>query len=302
MKNKLTVVVPVYNGERTLEALLQSLFSSGRSHFELVAVNDGSTDRTQEILDRYGVKTVPLEKNSGIAHARNLGIGEAQTPYVAFVDADCVVQEEWCRRILEEFERLREKHPGTAAMSGKVLPYEEHSVDLVAAYVEHWEYQNGNRPEERCKLSTSHCICDAEILRKIGKFDETLTVDEDRELGLRMQTLGHKVFYNPNLAVRHHHARKTLLEIFRHQFFWGEKTGLVNEWRYRKIRKLWFLSWIKHPVPYLLLMPALCLFLTLRIIRQLWLHDKRVLGLSPYILAAKLCYRIGVLKWILKNP
>jgi glycosyltransferase involved in cell wall biosynthesis len=300
MEKELTIIVPVYNGVLTMYDLLKSLFDCDHIDFDIIIVDDGSTDETCGIISKYNVRSIKLDKNYGISHARNIGIELAQTEYVAFVDADCIVQKNWLDIILFEFKKLREKDKNIAAMSGRVLPFRENFIDYIAAYVEHWEYQGGHI-EERVKLSTSNCICDKKAIFSVGKFDESLVVDEDRELALKMISNGYKVFYNPNVFVKHHHNRTSLGKIFAHQFWWGEKTGLINEWRYRNIRKLWFLRVIKNPIVYFMIIPFLCLILTARITKRIFKENKTLLWAVPFIFIAKVFYRLGVLKWILKN-
>lgn len=298
MLKKLTVVVPIHNGEKTVEALLSSLRSATSLGTQVIFVDDGSTDDTARILKRYPVKVIRLPQNYGIAYARNRGIEHVKTPYTAFVDADCVVEENWCEKAIETFEHLKRSSPLTAAISGRVLPASRSFTDLLAAHVEHWEYQGGNEIEERQKLSTSNCICDTAILLKVGKFDESLEVDEDRELGLRMVLKGYKIFYSPCFSVEHRHSRSSVKKILAHQYYWGETTGLLNEWKYRNLRGLWFLGWIAKPEIYLLIIPLLAFVLVLRIIRKTIRHDLRVLGLTPFLYLAKLCYRFGVYRWM----
>lgn len=300
MEKELTIIVPVYNGARTIGDLLKSLFVCDHIDFDIIIVDDGSTDGTGGIISEYNVRPIKLDKNYGISYARNRGIESAQTEYVAFVDADCVVQKNWPDTMLFEFKNIREKDKRIAAMSGRVLPFRENFIDYIAAYVEHWEYQGG-RIEDRIKLSASNCICDRKAISTIGKFDESLVVDEDRELALKAISSGYKVFYNPNVFVKHYHDRTSLGKIFSHQFWWGEKTGLINEWRYRDIRKLWLLRFVKNPIAYFMIILPLCLVLTARIAKRIFKEKRVLLWAIPLIFIAKVFYRLGVLKWILKN-
>jgi glycosyltransferase involved in cell wall biosynthesis len=300
MTKKLTVVIPVYNAEKTIRETLESLLK-GAEGLRILVVNDGSTDGTRRVLAEYPVEVIDLDRNRGIAHARNRGLERVRTPYVAFTDSDCAVEEGWAGKIVREFERLREKDPAAAAMSGRVLPYRDRFADRFAAYVEHWEYQGGTEIEPRLKLTTANLIADTAALLKAGKFDETLTVDEDRELGLRLAEKGYGVYYNPAVSIYHHHFRTNLPRILAHQFYWGEKTGLINEWRYRKIRRLWFLPWIGNAAVYALLLPVLSVVLTARVAWKLYPHDRRVFRAIPGLLAAKFSYRLGVLKWLILN-
>lgn len=90
---KLSVIVPVYNVERWLPACLDSLLVKDLPDYEVIAVDDGSTDSSPEILSRYQARWPDLLRivttpNGGLGHARNCGIAHARGEYLAFVDSD----------------------------------------------------------------------------------------------------------------------------------------------------------------------------------------------------------------------
>ena len=85
----ISVIIPVYNGEKTLEHTLKTLFAQTYQDVEIIVVNDGSTDSTENILNKWSSKIrIINKKNGGVSSARNLGITEAKGEYIAFVDCD----------------------------------------------------------------------------------------------------------------------------------------------------------------------------------------------------------------------
>lgn len=300
MQKKISVVIPVYNGAKTISALLDSLLRTEAEMVDIIVVDDGSTDGTMVCLEKYPIKIIRLPGNRGGTYSRNRGLEAVTTRYVAFIDADCVAPDGWASRALNEFDTLRQSDNRIVAMSGRVLPYTNSFYDRLTAYIEHWEYQNGEL-EERLKLSTSVCICDRAVLMAVGGFDERLVVDEDRELALRLYTLGYKTIYDPAVFILHNHGRSSFAAVLKHQFFWGINTGLINEWRYGKIRKLWFLKYIRHALIYFLIIPWLAAAITWRIVRRIFPLDRRVLVMIPWIFAIKVAYRCGVLAWMIKH-
>lgn len=93
---KVSVVVASYNGERTLELCLRSLKSLNYPDYEVILVDDGSTDRTSHIVRDYPfVRYIRHEKNQGLSVARNTGIAAATGQVVAFTDSDCRADEDW---------------------------------------------------------------------------------------------------------------------------------------------------------------------------------------------------------------
>ena len=81
MNQKISVIIPVYNLEKYLSGCLDSVLCQTYKNFEVIAVNDGSTDASREILDRYAqqdARVVPVHiKNGGVSNARNIGLDNA---------------------------------------------------------------------------------------------------------------------------------------------------------------------------------------------------------------------------------
>ena len=93
---KVSVVVASYNGERTLKACLQSLGQLQYPDYEVILVDDGSTDSTRQIAVLHPeVRYFRHEKNLGLSVARNTGIAAASGEIIAFTDADCRADEDW---------------------------------------------------------------------------------------------------------------------------------------------------------------------------------------------------------------
>ncbi|MCR5090273.1 MAG: glycosyltransferase [Oscillospiraceae bacterium] len=84
---KLSVIIPAYNAEETLEKCLDSVLAQTMRDLEVIVVNDGSTDNTEEILKRYPVRSLTVE-NGGQGRARNLGMEMAEGEFLGFVDSD----------------------------------------------------------------------------------------------------------------------------------------------------------------------------------------------------------------------
>lgn len=96
MKAKVSVILPVYNGEKYLPAALDSLVNQSYTNLEIIAVDDGSTDSSGDIIRRYAQadpRVVLLSQdNQGVSAARNLGLDRAKGDYLAFLDADDFIE------------------------------------------------------------------------------------------------------------------------------------------------------------------------------------------------------------------
>ena len=102
----ISVIVPAYNAEKTIKGCLEALLNQDyNGNYEIIMVDDGSTDSTADIILSY--KTVRLIKqpNAGPAAARNKGASEAKGEIILFTDSDCVPERDWIRMMTEPFEQ-----------------------------------------------------------------------------------------------------------------------------------------------------------------------------------------------------
>lgn len=100
-KPKISVIVPVYNAESTLQECLDSLLKQTFDSYEIIAVNDGSTDNSGEILKQYSKQDrrviVLSQDNAGVSAARNKGLDIAKGEWITFCDSDDFVDEDWLK-------------------------------------------------------------------------------------------------------------------------------------------------------------------------------------------------------------
>lgn len=105
-----SVIIPVYNGAKFVEKAIKSVFSQTHKNWELIVVDDGSTDNTKDVLIKYetweNVRIIHQE-NGGVSVARNNGVFESKGEYIAFLDADDV----WHENHLRVMADLIEKYP-----------------------------------------------------------------------------------------------------------------------------------------------------------------------------------------------
>lgn len=130
--------MPVFNAEKTLDACLRSIFRQTLQEFELVAVNDNSTDRTIEVLQSYDDPRVRILDNSqkGIVSALNLGLEYCQSDLVARMDADDVM---YATRLEKQHDVMHED-PVITLCASKARKFPEEKIK--AGYVEYMRWQN----------------------------------------------------------------------------------------------------------------------------------------------------------------
>ena len=92
---KVSVIVPTYNRAERLEGTLRSIVSQTYQDFELIVVDDGSTDNTSKVIESFpSAQYLPLKKNSGVSKARNIGLACAKGEFICFLDSDDLWNEE----------------------------------------------------------------------------------------------------------------------------------------------------------------------------------------------------------------
>lgn len=102
---KISIVVPIYNCENTIDRCIESLINQTYTNIEIILINDGSTDSSEEKCIKYTNNdsriTLISKANEGVSKARNIGIKKANSEYIMFVDSDDYVQVDMCERLLE---------------------------------------------------------------------------------------------------------------------------------------------------------------------------------------------------------
>ena len=113
MNKELSIIVPMYNAERTIEKCIQSILGQTYLNFELLLVNDGSKDRTLQICETYAKKDnrirILWQENKGLIAARKLGVDEATTSVIGFVDSDDWIEEDMYAELMKIYMRSVQK-------------------------------------------------------------------------------------------------------------------------------------------------------------------------------------------------
>ena len=99
----LSVVIPAYNEEKRIGHCLKSVFNQTVKPYEVIVVDNNSTDRTVEIAREMGAKVV-VQPLQGATYARNMGFDEAKGEVIARTDADTIVPNDWIEKYKEHFE------------------------------------------------------------------------------------------------------------------------------------------------------------------------------------------------------
>ncbi len=184
-----SVVMPAYNSAAYIEEALDSVFAQTFRDFEVVVVNDASTDGTSAILERYRrqgrIRVVRHQRNRGLAAARNSGIRAARGTYVSFLDSDDI----WRPEKLEFHMSILRKDPEIVLLSNDGMVFRDGDRVQFPPLPE----QPRLRPVSwmrllmgSCPLSASSAIVRRDALEEVGLFDDSLRAAEDRDLWMRL--------------------------------------------------------------------------------------------------------------------
>ena len=101
MIDDISIYIPVFNGEKTIIDCLKSIFKQTLKPKKILIINDNSTDNTKKILEKYldKIEIINNEKNQGVSYSRNLAVNYLKTKYIASIDADVVLSENWLQQV-----------------------------------------------------------------------------------------------------------------------------------------------------------------------------------------------------------
>jgi len=197
----ISIIIPVYNSERTIGRLLESIFRSSFKEFEIIIVDGESTDSTLEIVKEFQVRIISL-KNVGPGKARNLGVKNAKYDQVMFFDSDVVVFEDTIEKAVETMKRT-----GADVVNGLYSAElaNEGLFPLYKCLMDRHLHTQGDLDhypafEARC------CLANKSIFLETGGYNERLSFEvatENEEFGFRLSQK-FKIILDPNLVVKHH--------------------------------------------------------------------------------------------------
>jgi len=210
--SKVSVIMPTYNRAWIIERAIKTVLEQSYKDFELIIVNDGSTDNTGPVLEQFNderISIIKLETNGGLSHARNTGLKKATGEFVAYLDSDNVWYKDFLKVSVESFDDQTK------------MVYSGQNMFLVGGTKEEpivLARKTRNLDYNLTKLTRENyidvnCVVHRKtILEDIGYFDETLKVLEDWDLFVQTaikypfgikhidQVLGEYYYYMPETA------------------------------------------------------------------------------------------------------
>lgn len=215
----ISLIIPFYNSEKTIKRCLDALLKQSypKNGYEIIAVDDGSTDDTAGIVS--GFKKVRLIKqiHRGPAVARNLGVKNSKGQIILFTDADCIPDKNWIKNMVEPF-----KDKKVIGVSGTYKTFNKSSlIARFAGYEIEERHKKLKKQEHIDFIGTFSAAFRKNIFLKSKGFDESFPTSsgEDPELSFRLEKFG-KMVFQPNAFVYHFHPG-TLVKFLRQKFWRG---------------------------------------------------------------------------------
>lgn len=197
----ITIIVPVYNAEKTLNRCIESILSQTFQDWELLLIDDGSTDISAEICDEYAAKDQRIrifhKKNGGVSSARNLGLDYAKGEWVVFVDADDFIKELYLTHLLEHSQKQVDLVISYAEIhNGNDIKKELYPSKLVdntnfeSIFIEndmHWHTSPWSKLYKRCIIEKHHL-----------RFCEGMHIGEDAVFLYSYMLYSNKIYISPD--------------------------------------------------------------------------------------------------------
>ncbi len=229
MNNTLvSVIIPAKNSQFTIKKCLDSLLNSGYKAYELIVINDGSTDDTENILSGYNNIKVLKTEGVGPSQARNIGISQAKGEFIAFTDADCIVENNWLEELLKSFidDKVAgvggsQKSPEDDTAFGKRVQEFFSIFGFAAEYV-----KSGVKIRATNHNPTCNSMYRKAVLIEAGGFLESLWPGEDVELDYRIKKKGYCIIFNP-AAVVYHYRSADINKFSAMMFRYGKSQGFL---------------------------------------------------------------------------
>jgi hypothetical protein len=220
---RVSVVVCSYNGAATLDQCLQSLSMLEYPDYEVIVIDDGSTDATREILARFPQVRAIHQTNHGLSAARNAGLAAATGTIVAYTDSDCFADPHWLTYLVYQLQ-----HSDAAAVGGPNLTPEDGKLAACVAACPGQPTHVLERDQVAEHIPGCNMAFWRAALEAVNGFDSQYRkAGDDVDICWRLQQAGYWITFAPGAFVWHH-RRQGPLAYLRQQAGYGEAEALLR--------------------------------------------------------------------------
>lgn len=215
MQPQVSFIIPCYNEREYVTGCIASIAGqlADPESFEVIVVDNGSRDDTREVAASLGARVL-LNERRGAAASRNLGAGAARGELLAFVDADCLLDQQWLPTLSAHLASR-----GIAAAAAPAVPVEAGMTWVEKAWAEAFVCMARRSPagvNSVSNLASSNLLIVKSYFHEVGGFDEALLSCEDYDLSQRLLKHG-RLLLDENITVAHLRESKTLAELFQRE-------------------------------------------------------------------------------------
>ena len=268
---KISIIVPVYNSEKSLQKCLQSIHIQKYKEFEVVIINDGSTDNSLNIIEEFTAKDGRFKSfskpNTGVSSSRNFGLSKSRGDYVTFIDSDDTIESNY---LLSYIDKIN-KNKSDLICQGYISIYYNYKTITKLENIDYHKQQITDAIYDlelkECLSSVWNKIFKKSIIDKNNlKFDENISLGEDKLFSIRfiyftkiVSTLNYSLYnynrmYENTLSKKHHEYNKLKYFIEKEYFYFKEiltkypskKMDMAVNARYVSFNKF-ILFWMYKP-------------------------------------------------------
>ncbi|MBF0479547.1 MAG: glycosyltransferase [Candidatus Omnitrophica bacterium] len=220
-----SIIVPAYNSSQTIAPCLEAIIRQSYPCFEIIVVDDGSTDQTAEIIRTFPNVHYARQENAGPASARNHGARIARGEFFIFTDSDCVPQDHWVELLMKNF---LASDIGVVAGSYGIANPESRLARCVWKEIL-FRHQH-LMPDYPRAFGSYNFAIRRKTFEDAGGFDESYrrASGEDNDLSYKVSKAGYKIYFSREALVDHYHPTKFfkyLNEQYRHGFWRAKLYG-----------------------------------------------------------------------------
>lgn len=200
MERQISVIIPNYNMAATIGRCLEAAFASDYGNFEIVVVDDHSTDGSVKIINEFPCKLIRLQNRSGTSKARNTGAKNSNGEILFFIDADCLLQKDTLSIVNRTLAAAC--HDVVVGGTYTTVPFDKSFFSFFQSiYVNYSETRITTDPDY---IAAHAMIMSRKVFDRSGGFPENfLPIIEDVEFSHRLRRSGHRLIMQPDIQLQH---------------------------------------------------------------------------------------------------